>query len=368
MKLKVGIALVVVLLFGAFFGAGIAQVVSTGWFLSLSCATDPRLANPVTSRSFCVEMAVPPKIRYWDGTAWAQMGYEDTTGTAVILDSLNEIASVAVAGQRTAVARIPASVSLSGTLKPVISADNGATFIETDHAGAAAAVFVDGAGARTTSLVFPIGVPTNPVTLKIETWLPATHIGVKVTAYTSGSASTTVRAMAFDANRSVATTTVSGGVELKTPAGDSAMDETFNAAKVTVENVITAGGQSAAAGVTAYPSCTGQAFLNMTTATTTELVPLTASELIRLCHVHFIANGTTTVKFVNGTGSNCASTQHDVSPLYNLTAQVGLSAGNGAGTVMDNTQAGGAGGVGEALCVTNSQAVNVQVFVRYAKY
>jgi hypothetical protein len=198
---KVLVALVVILLIG-FFG-GIVSVVmgqGGGLFIRVDCTT---ITTPVTGASFCLQIGVPPSFQYWNGTAWAHYGYEDTTGTTVVLDTLNETAVVAVAGQRAAVVTVPASVTLNGIFTPIVSSNGGSTYLATDHSGNAIAAFVDGAGNRLTTLTFPLSVPTNPVALRIESFVPATHIGVRVSTYTSGSASTTLRAMSFDTNRSL---------------------------------------------------------------------------------------------------------------------------------------------------------------------
>jgi hypothetical protein len=103
------------------------------------------------------------------------------------------------------------------------------------------------------------------------------------------------------------------------------------------------------------------AFLNMTTATTTEIVPLTSGEVVYVTALNFLANGTTTVKFVKGTGTNCGTGTTDLTPTYNLTAQTGMVYGSGVGVVMPVT-------AGNALCVVNGSAVNLQVMVTYIKY
>lgn len=110
-----------------------------------------------------------------------------------------------------------------------------------------------------------------------------------------------------------------------------------------------------------FAQCDQQALLKMTTATTTEIVALTASQKVRVCYANMLANGTTTAKFVYGTGANCVTGPVDITPAYDLTAQVGWSGGAGIGTILDTA-------AGNALCVTNGSAVNLSIFVRYTKY
>lgn len=109
-------------------------------------------------------------------------------------------------------------------------------------------------------------------------------------------------------------------------------------------------------------TCDSQAFLDMTTGTTTELVALTASRKIYVCSWLVMANGATTMTFKRGTGTNCGTGTTTISNAWELTAQVGFAMGNGTGVIFDNQNA------GDALCVTNSAAVNLHVLVRYAKY
>lgn len=108
--------------------------------------------------------------------------------------------------------------------------------------------------------------------------------------------------------------------------------------------------------------CDSQAFLDMTSATTTELVALTASRKVYICYWLAVSNGATTMTFKRGTSTNCQTGTTTISNAWELTAQVGFSGGGGFGAIFDNQNA------GDALCVTNSAAVNLHIFVRYAKY
>jgi hypothetical protein len=114
--------------------------------------------------------------------------------------------------------------------------------------------------------------------------------------------------------------------------------------------------------LTAVPVCDSQAFLDMTTATTTELVALTASQTIHICHIRVTANGATTMTFKRGTGTNCGTGTTAIDNAIELTAQTGYVAGIGFGEVLNG------GASANAVCVTNSAAVNLHIFVRYAKY
>jgi len=100
--------------------------------------------------------------------------------------------------------------------------------------------------------------------------------------------------------------------------------------------------------------------INVSTATTTELVPAVAGLKIFVTHFDVIAGGTGTIKFVYGTGTNCGTGTTDKTGAYPLTAQAGLSAGSGLGAVMVIP-------AGKALCVTTSAAVQMSGAVAYAQ-
>jgi len=121
------------------------------------------------------------------------------------------------------------------------------------------------------------------------------------------------------------------------------------------------------ANTTAPIHCTNTAFLNMTTATTTEIVALSGSTIIYVCGYSIVSEGdiVTTVKFVGGTGSNCATSQDDRSSGKILTAgaTVGTNFSTGGGSVAVKTST-----AGDALCITQSGAANIGIDISYAQF
>lgn len=164
---------------------------------TLRVTTDCQAMTPAPpAGSLCIQLTTGrPKFYWYSGTAWAQMGMEDTIGSAATLGGIGQRATVALAGQNGAVLSIPANVTLVGALTPVVSTD-GTTWRTTDHLENQMATFVTANGQPLASLAFPIDEPTRPIVLAVHSLLPTTHIGVEVTSYTSGNASTTLRAMA----------------------------------------------------------------------------------------------------------------------------------------------------------------------------
>lgn len=110
------------------------------------------------------------------------------------------------------------------------------------------------------------------------------------------------------------------------------------------------------------PVCDQQAFLDMTTATTTEIIPLTSSRTVHICHIRALSNGTTVMTFKKGTGTNCGTGTAAIDSAYDLTAQTGFSSGTGIGEILSGVTS------ANAVCVTSSAAVNLHVFMRYAVY
>lgn len=104
-----------------------------------------------------------------------------------------------------------------------------------------------------------------------------------------------------------------------------------------------------------------QAIINMSTATTTQIVALTSSQNIYVGAWNVVAAGTGTIKLVYGTGSNCGTGTTDLTPAYSLVAQAGLAQGTGLGVIYKVPAS-------QALCVTTSAAVGMQGTVSYTKF
>lgn len=112
----------------------------------------------------------------------------DTVGSAVALNALNVVASVVVVGQRSAGMQLAAG-TLIGTIIPEVSLDNGTTWVQsffddpTTSQIAASIVFASSNTATTRSIICPGG---------------ASHVRVRVSAFTSGTASCVLRATQVD--------------------------------------------------------------------------------------------------------------------------------------------------------------------------
>jgi hypothetical protein len=113
--------------------------------------------------------------------------------------------------------------------------------------------------------------------------------------------------------------------------------------------------------------CDTSATLQMTTATTTQIVALTSAQTIRVCGFTLTGSTTataTTAKFVSGTGTNCATGQANVTNPYQLAASStfpGMAYGGALGMIFN-------AGSANALCITSSAAGTITVLVTYTKY
>lgn len=118
----------------------------------------------------------------------------DTTGTPAALNGANAVATVALAGQHSVMVSFAAG-TLVGTVTPQVSLNGGTTYTTISPASGFFGFFnpTDGSVAATLSnpsaVSYGISIPTG-----------ATNIQVKVTAYTSGTVTTTLRAVAADTN------------------------------------------------------------------------------------------------------------------------------------------------------------------------
>jgi hypothetical protein len=112
---------------------------------------------------------------------------------------------------------------------------------------------------------------------------------------------------------------------------------------------------------------TAGAYVNMTTATTTQIVALSGSTVTYVTGYSIVGAGATAtnVKFVGGTGSNCGTGGHDLTssiPLTATTNTVGVTHGStGPGVLFKNA-------AGEEICVTSSGAATIGVDVSYAQF
>lgn len=120
----------------------------------------------------------------------------------------------------------------------------------------------------------------------------------------------------------------------------------------------------AAQGTSTPRTCNRSAFLNMSTATTSLLAPIStdrqAANTIFICGYQIFSAGTTTVKLETGTqvSTPCDTNPTAITPTYNLVAGENVQDGSSFFRGL-SVQA------GLQLCAVNSGAVNVGIMVYY---
>ena len=113
--------------------------------------------------------------------------------------------------------------------------------------------------------------------------------------------------------------------------------------------------------------CNSSAQLQMTTATTTQIVALAAGAKVRICAYAIQGSTTstaTTLKLVYGTGTACATGTTALTPAWNMPAtstSLPFQEGTGVGELMQTP-------AGNALCATSSAAGTVNIRVTYTQF
>lgn len=101
--------------------------------------------------------------------------------------------------------------------------------------------------------------------------------------------------------------------------------------------------------------------VNISTATTTELIPLSPNKTTYVTFAHIEAAGTGNITFEYGSGSLCATGLTTIGGAISLTAQAGFAGGAGVGPVIVVP-------AGKALCLVTSAAVQVSGWLTYAQF
>ena len=101
--------------------------------------------------------------------------------------------------------------------------------------------------------------------------------------------------------------------------------------------------------------------INISAATTTQLVAAVSGKTIYVTAWDVIAAGTTNFTFEYGTGLNCAGGTTSLTGAYSLVAQFGAAKGSGLGPVLVVP-------AGNALCAVSSAAVQVSGSLAYTQF
>jgi hypothetical protein len=123
----------------------------------------------------------------------------------------------------------------------------------------------------------------------------------------------------------------------------------------------TTAGVNSSGALAGMVGCNSSAVLSMSTSTTTQAIALAAGKSIYVCAFVMNGGGTTTGRFVHGTGTNCATSPSNLSPAFNLINGGVINLGSGLGQILKTS-------AGSALCVTNSAAVALNVLIVYTQF
>jgi hypothetical protein len=101
--------------------------------------------------------------------------------------------------------------------------------------------------------------------------------------------------------------------------------------------------------------------INISSATTTQLVAAASGKTIYVTAWDVIAAGSGSLTLEYGTGSNCGAGTTALTGAYNLTAQFGIAKGNGLGPVLVVP-------AGNALCVLTSATAQMSGSLSYTQF
>lgn len=96
-------------------------------------------------------------------------------------------------------------------------------------------------------------------------------------------------------------------------------------------------------------------------ATTAQIVALSTTKAIFVTSFNLYAAGTGTIKFVYGTGTNCATGGTDLTGAYPMKDAGNISVGSGLGYVLFVP-------IGKALCITTSATAQISGSLSYAQF
>ena len=106
---------------------------------------------------------------------------------------------------------------------------------------------------------------------------------------------------------------------------------------------------------------TASAPINISTATTTQIVPLSVGIPIYVVSWDVVVSAADNITFEYGTGTACGTGTTALTGAYNFAANGGLSAGSGSGVILFVPP-------GNALCIVTSAGAQASGRVSYAQF
>lgn len=200
--------------------------------------------------------------------------------------------------------------------------------------------------------------------------------GSAVTQPVSASALPLPSGAATSANQTTGNTSLGTIATNTTGIATAANQTTANASLATIATAAQAGttttgsavpasavymGANSGGNLTGVIQASASVPINISTATTTQLVALSGTTKIYVTGWDVIAAGTGNITLEYGTGSTCGTGTTVLTGAYNLTAQAGIARGNGLGPVLVVP-------AGNALCALTSAAVQMSGSLAYTQF
>lgn len=107
-----------------------------------------------------------------------------------------------------------------------------------------------------------------------------------------------------------------------------------------------------------FNNCPLQAAVTLTAAGNTQIIALSGSTTIRICHLSLGAAAAEDIKVTTGTGANCGTGTADVTGFYRTATSLAL----------DFTTGPLKGAAGGAICINQSGVINAGGVVVYAQF
>jgi hypothetical protein len=108
-------------------------------------------------------------------------------------------------------------------------------------------------------------------------------------------------------------------------------------------------------------ACDSSAAISIASSGSTEIVGLTAGTIIYVCAWDVVADGTVAVKWVYGTGTNCATGAVNLDGARAFIVNSGIAKGTGYGVLFKTA-------VSNALCINLSASIGARGHITYAKF
>jgi hypothetical protein len=128
-------------------------------------------------------------------------------------------------------------------------------------------------------------------------------------------------------------------------------------------------GGNGSGNLTGIISCDNSAAINMSTATTTQIIAISGtSGRTYICSMNLVVAGADNVALISGSGTNCASNQAGLAGSttagsgWNLAANGGLTMGSGLGMIIKTTT------TNNEICLVTSAAVQVSGSIAYTQF